>query len=117
MGKAKVRPLVGGCEIKPAKSSARRQARLEVNVPVRERDAESQTAEARITSALAPALVPIPEACAFSGFSRSELYRRLTAGKIEARKVGTRTLIVVASLKAHMDSLPKAKFHAPRRTA
>ena len=45
-----------------------------------------------------PILVTIPEACRISGFSRSELYRRLAAGDLDAVKMGRSTRIVTASL-------------------
>jgi excisionase family DNA binding protein len=57
---------------------------------------------------------PIPEACRISGLSRSEIYRRLAAGDIRAVKSGSRTLILMDSLRAHLTSLPLATFRAPR---
>ena len=61
-----------------------------------------------------PLLVTIREAVRLSGLSRTEIYRRLAAGSLEARKSGTRTLIVWASLKACVDALPAATFRGPR---
>jgi hypothetical protein len=61
-----------------------------------------------------PMMVTIPEAVRLSGLSRSELYRRLSAGDIEARKSGCRTLIVWSSLRAHLEALPPAEFRAPK---
>jgi len=61
-----------------------------------------------------PLTVTIPDAARLSGLSRSELYRRLGAGDIEARKSGSRTLIVWASLKTYIDKLPPAEFRAPK---
>ncbi|HME26312.1 MAG TPA: hypothetical protein VKI44_34135 [Acetobacteraceae bacterium] len=58
--------------------------------------------------------VTIPDAVRLSGLSRSEIYRRLSAGDIQARKSGCRTLIVWASLKAHVEALPPAEFRAPK---
>jgi hypothetical protein len=60
-----------------------------------------------------PLAVTIPEAVRLSGLSRSELYRQLAAGRIGARKSGTRTLIIWASLRAHIDALPVASFRPP----
>jgi hypothetical protein len=60
-----------------------------------------------------PLTVTIPEATRLSGLSRSEIYRRLAAGDITARKSGCRTLIIWASLKAHIEALPPAEFRAP----
>ena len=59
-----------------------------------------------------PLTVTIPEAVRLSGLSRSELYRQLSAGRISARKSGSRTLILWATLKAHVEALPEAEFRA-----
>ena len=59
-----------------------------------------------------PLLVSIADARTISGLSRSELYRRMSAGDIRAVKSGTRTLIVLQSLIDHLKALPVAKFHA-----
>jgi hypothetical protein len=64
-----------------------------------------------------PITAPIPEASRVSGLSRSEIYRRLSAGDIHAVKSGARTLIIMESLRAHLDSLPLATFRAPKATA
>lgn len=61
--------------------------------------------------------VSIPEATIISGLSRSEIYRRLAAGDIRAVKSGTRTLIPMDSLKAHLASLPPASFGSGRVAA
>ncbi len=58
--------------------------------------------------------VTIPEAVRLSGLSRSELYRQMSAGRICARKSGSRTLIIWASLQAHIEALPLAEFRAPK---
>jgi hypothetical protein len=52
----------------------------------------------------------IPDACRMSGLSRSEIYRRLATGDIRAIKSGTRTLILIDSLRSHLASLPAATF-------
>ena len=57
-----------------------------------------------------PLAVPIPEAVRLSGISRSELYRRLATGQVLAVKSGTRTLILMDSLRAHLTGLPPATF-------
>jgi hypothetical protein len=54
--------------------------------------------------------VTIRDAGRFTGLSRSEIYRRLAAGELEARKAGTRTLITWSSLVAMCDALPTAHF-------
>jgi hypothetical protein len=63
---------------------------------------------------LEPIAAPIPTACRVSGLSRSEIYRRLAAGDIRAIKSGSRTLILMDSLRAHLANLPAATFRAPR---
>ena len=60
---------------------------------------------------------PIPDACRISGLSRSEIYRRLAAGDIHAVKSGSRTLILMDTLRAHLAKLPIATFRAPRTTS
>jgi predicted DNA-binding transcriptional regulator AlpA len=62
-----------------------------------------------------PIALSIPEAQKLSGLRRSELYRRLASGDIQAIKSGSRTLIFMESLRAHIASLPPATFRAPRQ--
>lgn len=57
---------------------------------------------------------PIPDACRVSGLSRSEIYRRLATGEILAVKSGSRTLVLMDSLRAYLASLPIAQFRAPK---
>jgi hypothetical protein len=64
-----------------------------------------------------PIAAAIPDACRVSGMSRSEIYRRLAAGDIRAVKSGSRTLILMDSLRAHLASLPAATFRAPKSAA
>jgi hypothetical protein len=59
---------------------------------------------------------PIPDACHVSGLSRTEMYRRLAAGDIQAVKSGTRTLILWDSLKNYMMGLPAARFRGQKST-
>lgn len=72
------------------------------------------TTERLAEPALEPIAAAIPRACHISGLSRSEIYRRLAAGDIRAVKSGSRTLILMDSLRAHLASLPPATFRAPR---
>jgi excisionase family DNA binding protein len=65
-------------------------------------------------STIDPIAAPISEASRISGLSRSEIYRRLATGDIRAVKSGSRTLILVDSLREHLASLPPATFRAPR---
>lgn len=48
----------------------------------------------------------IPEACAATGLGRTKMYEEIGAGRVQTRKFGTRTLIVVASLVALIDPGP-----------
>ena len=64
-----------------------------------------------------PIATPISDACRISGLSRSQMYRRLTAGDIHAVKSGSRTLVLVGSLREHMARLPLATFGADRADA
>jgi hypothetical protein len=42
----------------------------------------------------------IPEACAATGLGRTKMYEEIAAGRVQTRKFGARTLIVVDSLVA-----------------
>jgi hypothetical protein len=42
--------------------------------------------------------------------SRSEIYRRLADGSIKAGKNGSRTLVLMESLRDYIDALPRAEF-------
>ena len=53
-----------------------------------------------MSAALEPLALSPREAAAFLSISKRSLSRLIRAGKIEARKAGTRTLVDVASLKA-----------------
>ncbi len=66
------------------------------------------------TSQTSPLAVTIHEAVRASGLSRSELYRRLADGKVRAVKSGSRTLILMDSLRTHLTSLPAATFRAQK---
>ena len=65
---------------------------------------------------LEPIALTIPGAVKVSGISRTELYRRLGAGQIQAIKSGSRTLVLMDSLRAHLASLPAATF-TPAKSA
>jgi excisionase family DNA binding protein len=80
--------------------------------------ADPTTPSSAVSSAvrIEPFAVSVAEACRISGISRSELYRRLAANKIKAVKCGTRTLILLDSLRQHLGSLPTAKFARRRDT-
>lgn len=64
-----------------------------------------------------PLALSIRDAERVSGLSRSELYRRLAARDIVAVKSGSRTLILMDSLRAHLANLPTASFRTPASAA
>ncbi|WP_458094747.1 helix-turn-helix domain-containing protein [Roseomonas sp. WA12] len=49
----------------------------------------------------------IPEAVSSSGIGRTVLYAMIKQGRLEARKLGNRTLIPAPSLQALVDGLPR----------
>ena len=49
-----------------------------------------------------PVTVTVPAAMKYSGLGRTKLYELLSKGEIESVCVGTRRLIVFASLKARL---------------
>ena len=69
-----------------------------------------ETTPPRAAEAIEPLLISISEACRIAGVSRSELYRRLAAGQIAAKKLGVRTRVVLSSLRQHVAALPAASF-------
>lgn len=56
--------------------------------------------------------VTVAQAVRLTGISKSEFYRLLADGKIPARKSGRTTLVMMADLRAYLDSLPVATFNA-----
>ncbi len=65
-------------------------------------------------ASLDPLALPIADAVTFSGLSRSEVYRQLATGKLRAVKSGSRTLVLVESIRAYLASLPAATFRAAK---
>jgi hypothetical protein len=59
---------------------------------------------------LPPMAISLDQAIRVSGFSRSELYRRLRSGEIVGLKNGRTLLIDVQSLQQCVASLPRATF-------
>ncbi len=56
-----------------------------------------------IDSALKPITVRVRDACRMTGIGRSKLYLLIEEGEIEIIKVGSMTLIPVASLEAFLE--------------
>ena len=57
----------------------------------------------------------IPHTVKVTGWSRSEVYRKLAAGHLRAVKSGSRTLILWTSILEHLQSLPAATFQSSDR--
>ena len=55
---------------------------------------------------LQPEGLSVPEACRIAGLGRTKIYEAITAGRLKARKVGKRTLILRADLDSFLNSLP-----------
>lgn len=70
------------------------------------------------TSRPEPLVVSVADAMHMLNISRTELYRLLSAGRINAVKQGVRTLMLVDSIRAHLAALPPAIIRvAPHRAA
>jgi excisionase family DNA binding protein len=50
----------------------------------------------------------IEQAVASSGIGRTQIYALIKEGRLEARKLGSRTLIPAPSLRALVDGLPRS---------
>ncbi|AOX16948.1 MerR family transcriptional regulator [Kozakia baliensis] len=58
----------------------------------------------------------IPDAVKQTGLSRTKIYELLSEGMIQGRKAGTRTLILMPSLRRYIENLPPAEIAiSPRR--
>jgi excisionase family DNA binding protein len=55
---------------------------------------------------LEPLVLGVKDAAAFIGLSRSRLYELIADQQIEARKLGCRTVVPIASLKAFVANAP-----------
>jgi hypothetical protein len=52
----------------------------------------------------------IPEAMEATGIGRSSLYEDISAGRLMARKRGSRTVILARDLAAYLEALPVAEM-------
>ncbi len=68
-------------------------------------------------SPIAPEMVPLPRAPAIFGLSRSGLYRLAADGRIRMVKIGARTLVDAASVRAFLATLPAAQISGAREAA
>jgi excisionase family DNA binding protein len=57
----------------------------------------------------------IADAARVSGIGRTTLYELIGAGKVDARKVGNRTLILADSLRSYIANLPSADIRTGQR--
>lgn len=65
------------------------------------------------TTSMEPLAVSVEEAARISGIGRTKLYNLLTSGAIKSRKVGTRRLVIVWSLRAYLEA-DDAESQGPR---
>jgi excisionase family DNA binding protein len=56
-----------------------------------------------------PIAYTIDEVTKLVGIGRTKLYEDINAGRLRARKAGTRTLILAADLHSWLDQLPQLK--------
>ncbi|WP_035571686.1 helix-turn-helix domain-containing protein [Hyphomonas adhaerens] len=56
-----------------------------------------------------PVAYTIPEACNASGLGKSSIYAAIAKGALRTKKMGSRTLILAADLKAWLENLPDGR--------
>jgi hypothetical protein len=57
----------------------------------------------------------ITEACALSGLGRTRLYEEIACGRLDARKLGSKTVITAESLRKYTENLPPARINMKPR--
>jgi hypothetical protein len=62
-----------------------------------------------------PILCSVPQGCQMIACGIQGMYDLIGAGKVQAVKRGTRTLLVVESLRTYAASLPPAQVAVPRQ--
>jgi hypothetical protein len=63
-------------------------------------------------------LIPARAAREAIGVKTTKFYQLLSDGKLDARKLGSRTFVTVESLRSFVDNLPRADINlAPRKTS
>ena len=60
-------------------------------------------------------VVNVAEAMRYAKVGRTKLYELIAAGKLDARKAGSRTLIMADSLRAYIENLPPADIRTGQR--
>lgn len=58
-----------------------------------------------------PAAISIDDFCRAYGIGRTKVYEEIGAGRLAARKVGSRTIILREDARAWLDSLPVLATH------
>lgn len=59
-----------------------------------------------------PMVLGVKDAATFIGLSKSRLYELIGEGHIEARKLGARTVVPTASLRAFVEAAPRLQADA-----
>ena len=67
----------------------------------------AQTADPR--DRIEPISMRIPDACRFTGISRSTLYLLIASGEVEIVKLGASTLVITQSLRALVEARRKGR--------
>lgn len=57
-----------------------------------------------------PYSASIKEAIRLTGLSKTKLYALLAEGKLQGKKHGRRTLVMMDGVRAYVDALPRARF-------
>lgn len=63
----------------------------------------------------APVMITVTQATVRWGIGKSKMYALFASGQIEARKIGTRTLVLVESGDQFFRNLPRFGAENPRR--
>lgn len=58
-----------------------------------------------------PLLYSIPAAGKLIGLGRTKIYELISAGRLDAKKAGYKTLVTSESIARYVESLPKAEIH------
>lgn len=58
---------------------------------------------------------PVGDACAMLGIKTSKLYDEIAKGRIHAKKIGTRTVILDESLREYLATRPDAEITYTRK--
>ena len=62
---------------------------------------------------MSPLGLTVPEAAKVAGVGRSTVYEELASGRLKARKLGRRTIILEADLRDWLAALPAMKSVQP----